>query len=208
MKTLNKTKQIIGGFDDLIEAKRNITSGITDSLTNDLLRGSISDLWKQVGAAELLGIAVKGEMREGEEIDLKKQNKETPQKSEPAYNYVEKILHGEKRIHAEDNREIQVRIEEIMIELKKIVESSRELQVEFKQVTVEQTVAKPGKYHFNFVEWLLANVKQIRLRIEDSSAWLAMFKSKKDKRQYWNMFKKHGTSFGLSNERNVATQVG
>lgn len=208
MKT-QSSKKIIGAFDDLIEAKRNITQGISDSLTNDLAKGSINDVLKQIGVSEFLGTQSQGEMREGEEIDLKKQEKKEQVKHvEPAYNYAERIIHGEKRIHAEDGREIAVKIEEIMIELKKIVESSKELQVEFRQVTIEQAPQKPGKYHLNFVEWLLQNVQQIRLRIEDSSAWLAMFKSKKDKRQYWNMFKKHGTSFGLSNERNVATQVG
>jgi hypothetical protein len=208
MKT-QSSKKIIGAFDDLIEAKRNITQGISDSLTNDLAKGSINDLLRQIGAEDLVHAQTKGEMHEGEEIDLKKkEKKEQPKHVEPAYNYAERIIHGEGRIHAEDSREIAVKIEEIMIELKKIVEGSKELQVEFMQVTIEQAPKKPGKYHLNFVEWLLQNVMQIRLRIEDSSAWLAMFKSKKDKRKYWNMFKKHGTTFGLSNERNVSTQVG
>lgn len=202
MKAQNTKGQKLGFFDDLIEAKRNLTSGISDSLVNDLAKGSVNDILRQIGVSA-------GEMEEGKEIDLKKkEQKEKIQHVEPAYNYAERVIHGEGRIHAEDSRELQVKIEEIMIELRKIVESSKDLQVEFRQVTVEQAPKKPGKYHLNFVEWLLQNVKQIRLRIEDSSAWLAMFKSKKDKRQYWNMFKKHGTTFGLSNERNVSTQVG
>jgi len=207
MKT-QSSKKIIGAFDDLIEAKRNITQGISDSLANDLAKGSVNDLLKQIGAEDLVHTQASGDMEEGEEIDLKGKKKEQPQHVEPAYNYAERIIHGEKRIQAENAQEIKVKIEEVMIELRKIVDSSKELQVEFRAVTIEKVPAKPGKYHLNFVEWLLQNVMQIRLRIEDSSAWLAMFKSKKDKRQYWNMFKKHGTTFGLSNERGVATQVG
>src|SRR3989344_875911 len=200
MKT-QSSKKIIGAFDDLIEAKRNITQGISDSLANDLAKGSVNDLLKQIGAEDLVHTQASGDMEEGEEIDLKEKKKEQPQHVEPAYNYAERIIHGEKRIQAENAQEIKVKIEEVMIELRKIVDSSKELQVEFRQVTIEKVPSKPGKYHLNFVEWLLQNVMQIRLRIEDSSAWLAMFKSKKDKRQYWNMFKKHGTTFGLSNER-------
>lgn len=207
MKNQTKTKRIIGGYDDQVERAKSLPQSISDSLFDDLLKKTPDSLWKQVVGGENRHDA-SGDLKEGEEIDLKGHKKEEPQHVEPAYNYAERVLDGEKRIHAEDSREIQVKIEEIMIELKKVVESSKELQVEFRQVAVEQAPSKPGKYHLNFVEWLLENVRQIRLRIEDSGAWLAAFKSKKDKKQYWNMFKKHGTSFALTNERNVATQVG
>ena len=210
MKTPIKALKQIGGFDDHIEASRSIGSSVSSSLLNDLLKPGGKDLLKQVGAFEVLGRAKKGgEMHEGEEIDLKNAHKkETIQHVEAAYNYTEKILHGDREIQAETAQETRIKIEEIMIELRKVVESSKELKMEFEQVSVEQISAKPGKYHLNFVEWMLENVREIRMRIEDSGAWLAATHSKKDKKQYWSMFKKHGTSFGLSNERSVATQVG
>src|SRR3989344_5698474 len=72
----------------------------------------------------------------------------------------------------------------------------------------EQQIVNPGKYHVSFFEWVLLLVRQARMKVEDSSAWLGAFKSKKAKKQYWSMFKKHGTTFGLSNERVVSTQTG
>ena len=80
--------------------------------------------------------------------------------------------------------------------------------MEFKEVTMETVPAKPGVYHVNFFEWLFSLIKGIREKIEDSCVWLRAFQSKKSKRGYWAMFKKHGTSFGLSSERVVATQTG
>jgi hypothetical protein len=47
------------------------------------------------------------------------------------------------------------------------------------------------------------------MKIEDGRAWLETFaKRKKKKLGYWKMYKKHGTTFGLSHERTIATQTG
>jgi hypothetical protein len=46
------------------------------------------------------------------------------------------------------------------------------------------------------------------MTVEDSGAWLSAMSGKKGKKTYWSEFKKHGTSFGMSNERSVATQTG
>ena len=45
-------------------------------------------------------------------------------------------------------------------------------------------------------------------KVEDSGAWLGKVQGKGAKKGYWGMFKQHGTTFGLSGERSVATQVG
>ncbi len=216
MKVHNSKKQI-GGFNDnanTVEAlKASLTGvgqGVKDSLLKDMGQNSLDTFWSQILGGESPGARkMSGDMAHGEEINLKDLNKnERPQHIEAAYNYAEKILHGEKRIHAEDAQEIRVKIEEVMIEIRKLIDSSKELQVSFKEVSMENLPAKPGKYHLNFVEWLLSSIRDVRMKVEDSGAWTAMFASKKNKREYWSMFKKHGTSFGMSNERNVATQVG
>ncbi|MEK7119300.1 MAG: DUF5660 family protein, partial [Patescibacteria group bacterium] len=66
----------------------------------------------------------------------------------------------------------------------------------------------PGVYHLNFFERLKSMLKILREQIEDSSSWLSLQNNRKKKKRYWGMYKKHGTSFGLSHERNLATQAG
>ncbi|OGH24961.1 MAG: hypothetical protein A3B47_02600 [Candidatus Levybacteria bacterium RIFCSPLOWO2_01_FULL_39_24] len=127
---------------------------------------------------------------------------------EPGINYSADIIHSEEKAISRENREIEVQLQEIMTEIKKLADSSKELQMQFKEVAVEQYVVKPGKYHKNFFSWLLSIVKAARMKVEDSGAWLAAMHSKKKSKEYWAMSKKAGTSFSLSNERNVATQVG
>jgi hypothetical protein len=55
---------------------------------------------------------------------------------------------------------------------------------------------------------MLTVIRGARMKVEDSGAWLSTMQGKKGKKNYWAMFKKHGTSFGMSNERQVATQTG
>jgi hypothetical protein len=209
MKIPQLRKQL-GSFSDdsAIEAIQSISSDVKNTIVKDLGKDSLDTFWAQVVGAETNKKHTSGDLKEGQEVDLKNAQKEVSQHIEAAYNYRSEIIHGERRIHTQDSQETQVKIQEVMIEIKKLIDSSKELQVQFKSITVEQAPQNAGKYHLNFVEWLLQNVREIRMQIEDSGAWMAAFKSKKNKRGYWNMFKKHGTSFGLSNERSVATQVG
>jgi len=118
------------------------------------------------------------------------------------------IQNSERVMHAE-NREIKQKLQEIMNELQRLVSTSNVLKMEFADVSVEQAPQQAGEYHLNFFDWLLLTIRAARQKVEDSGAWLATAKNKGGKKGgYWGMFKKHGTTFGLSNERSVATQTG
>lgn len=142
-----------------------------------------------------------------------KSNKEKGQKAEK---HIEAAIdHGgeyrnlTERVSRAESREIDGRLREIMVELKRLVSTSKVLQMEFANVDVEQAPTQAGEYHINFFDWLLLTIRAARQKVEDSGAWLATAKGKNGKKGgYWGMFKKHGTSFGLSNERGVATQTG
>lgn len=125
--------------------------------------------------------------------------------AEAAINYTREVLQTE-RFSKQELGEISAQVQQIKAELKKLVASSRILQVQFSEISVEQAPKEIGKYHLNFFEWLLGVIQVARKNVESSGAWLNT--SKKKQGNYWNMYKKHGTSFGLSNERAVATQVG
>mgnify|MGYP001560895613 FL=1 len=67
---------------------------------------------------------------------------------------------------------------------------------------------EPGIYHVNFYQRLRSLLLLLREQIDDSRTWLMVSKGKKQKKQYWGLYKKHGTKFGLSSERTMATQTG
>lgn len=186
------------------ESLGSILQGAGDSLVKDLANPSVNEFWEQMlGAESKKNNKQSGELHEGQELNLKKPQAES---GEIATDYVREIIHPEKANNRE-NREIQIRVQEIMIEIKKLTDSSAELAMQFKDVKAETPAGQIGTYHEHFLEWVFATIRAARMRIEESAGWLSAMHSKKD-RKYWAMFKKHGTSFGLSNERNVSTQVG
>jgi hypothetical protein len=179
----------------------------------DTARQELSEDWR-IAMKQMLGLEesenskqeFSGDLSEGQEIVFMK--KETKINVEPGIDYVNEIIHAEARITRKQEANLEAKIEEIVIELKKLSESSKQLQVEFKDVTVANLPVKPGKYHLNFFEWMLATIQNARMRIEDSAAWVGVVSGKKSKKDYWTLAKSHGTSFTLSGERVTATQTG
>lgn len=136
-----------------------------------------------------------------------KAHAESARPKEAAIDYHRDIIKNREKASKGEVREMRQNIEQIKLELSKLVESSHVLKLEFAEVSVEQTVSV-GQYQLNFFEWMLAVIRTAREKVEDSNAWLGTVKGKGAKKGYWGMFKKHGTTFGLSGERSVATQVG
>jgi len=138
-----------------------------------------------------------------------KSEKQGEKPREAAIDYHGDFLRSSEKASLTENREINERLQQIMEELKRLIGSSKVLQAEFADVNMDRTPPQVGEYHLNFFDWLLLTIRTAREKVEDSGAWLATAKSKSGKKGgYWSMFKKHGTSFGLSNERTAATQTG
>lgn len=200
-----------------IEALRSISSGVIQSAAKDLGQESMKSLWEQfLGAGEYKKSPKNrgGDLVEGQELQLQTLQTESVQKTTHMTERIAAIDYHREIVDAGKNQEkrfsfaLETKVQEIIIELKQLVNSSQELAVTYKEVATEQRMEKPGTYHMAFFELMLKVVKEARQKVEDSGAWLAAMKSKKGQRNYWNMFKKHKDSFSLSNERVVATQTG
>lgn len=101
-------------------------------------------------------------------------------------------------------------IEAARMELKKAVGELTELNTAILEVEKSLSLApvKAGRYHISFFARLRTIIKLFRQQVSESRVWLEATVSKKKKKSYWGMFKKHGTSFGMSNERAIASQAG
>ncbi len=114
------------------------------------------------------------------------------------------VKENERKVYEETTVILQRLKEQVTI----LEKSNKGLVAEMAKVKVEQAPKKSGIYYIRFLEWLLTVVRQMRMKVEDGRAWLATFTQKKKKIGYWKMYKKHGTTFGLSHERSLATQTG
>jgi hypothetical protein len=108
---------------------------------------------------------------------------------------------------APEEPHLKEQIEAIRQELKALASSIKNLNSDI-QKTVTEVPVDPGIYHKNFFERLRSTLQLLREQVDDSRTWMSLQNGKKQKKGYWGSYKKHGTSFGLSNERSLATQAG
>ncbi len=141
-------------------------------------------------------------------VNFQEKAKKVEQHVEAAIDYHRDILRSSERISKQEIQSLSNQVEQIKMEIQSLIASTKEIQMEFSQVTMEQHAENVGTYHTNFFEWMIIMIRDARKKVEESSNWLNAQKGKGQKKGYWGMFKKHGTSFALSNERGVATQVG
>jgi len=183
--------------DSILESLRSVTSGVGKTVTNDVVGKVGSDALaslfgnlprsRDLGANQELGF---GPLREKEprlavrppEINL-----------EP--------------LRRDEQAKLKYQIDAVRQELKALSASLKNLHQEV-QTAIEQTPVQPGVYHLNFYERLRVIIKILRQQVEDSRSWLALWTNRKKKMGYWGLFKKHGTQFGLSSERSLATSAG
>lgn len=116
-------------------------------------------------------------------------------------------VHKKEEVHMQ--QETEIILQKLKEQVTLLEKSEYSFVAEVSKIKVERVPKKTGIYYIRFLEWLLLTVKQLRLKVDEGRAWLAEFNQKKKKRiGYWQMYKKHGTTFGLSHERTLATQTG
>ena len=214
LKKLKKIKKFIENPVEIGDPT-GIVKGVGESLKKDVAgQDTVRDMWKQIYTPEKEKTQPHNgeiEMHENEEVDLSAHAEKKSHNThiEAGLDYHREITHYAERAHNRETGEIEYKVQEIVAELQRLIDSSSTLiKAEYQEIAVMQAPAEVGKYHINFFEWMLSVIRNARMKVEDSGAWLSAMQSKKGKKNYWAMFKKHGTSFGMSNERQVATQTG
>jgi hypothetical protein len=182
--------------DSILEALRDLSGGVGKTVTKDVAGKVATD-----ALASLFGSPIKqGEMKQNESVDFPVERQPRPQMYRPEVRPAQKVIFHE-------DAQIKQQLDAVRAELAALAKSVRALSSEIHKAVVE-TPVDPGVYHVNFYEKLRAVLQVLREQVDDSRSWLTMHQSRKKKMGYWGMFKKHGTTFGLSNERSIATSAG
>lgn len=192
-----------------IEALASVGTSVIDSAKYDIGKAGINEAWDELlGKDHDQSTKGHGDLSEGAELNLEAIEQKSIEITDQGRQFRSEIIEAGKRANAENTQEVQVKMQEILIEIKKLSESSEELKEQVEVISLEQTGEDLGVYHVNFLEKMLSYINNLRLNVEDSLSWFTSLRSKKAARQYGSMAKKHGTSFTLSGERQVSTQVG
>jgi len=183
--------------DGVLESLRGVGGSVGKTITKDVVSGVGADI-----VQSFFGTPRSGDLYPNQPIEFIPQKIEMEKKVPPA------IRTETPRIDtSQDDRETKQKVEGIRKELKALSQSITQLNQEVKKTITEAPVS-PGVYHLNFYEHLRTFIQVMREQIDDSRTWLATSSKRKQKKGYWGMYKKHGTTFGLSGERNIATSAG
>jgi hypothetical protein len=216
IKSIKNPLEAIGEFGD----PTGIAKGVGKSFRDEAINGagdflefmglnskSTGEHLSQPAAQEIDIVNFKQKSSEKYSNNPEQQTK-SESRVEAAIGYHRDIVKTSEISSTQELRTISTQIQEIKAELIALANSTKILQTEIASVSVEQSTTQVGIYHAHFFEWMLGMLKAARERVESSEAWMNANHGKQGKKGYWGMFKKHGTQFGLSNERAVATQVG
>lgn len=191
--------------DNVLESLRGVGSSVGKTLTKDVAGKIGSDILQSIlGGSSGQG----GELKPNQAIDINAQ-KEALVEQKTAFRPRPEFKRSEygQSLLREDEIKVRQQIEAVRKELQTLAASVKKLNQEIHTAVTETPVAV-GVYHLNFFEHLKTVLKSLREQVEDSRTWLSAFMTRKKKMGYWGMLKKHGTSFGMSNERAIATQAG
>lgn len=118
----------------------------------------------------------------------------------------------EKQVYNLKEKALQEQVAKLMQELHgevvRLQAQTAELTSQTRAMTVEMAPPKAGVYHLNFIDWVMATLRDLKKTVSESRMWLHTFNQKKKQKGYWNMTKKHGNTFQFSDERSVATSAG
>jgi hypothetical protein len=182
--------------DNLLETLRDLSGGVGQTVKTDVVGKVATDALTSLFGGNPFD---QTENRQFPRMPQREQESARPQA------HVPEILQPH-RLRDEQEKTKQ-EIEAIRQELKSLSASIKSFSKEVDKAVAEMPV-NPGVYHLNFYERLRAVLMLLREQIDDSSAWLATSSSRKQKKSFWGKYKKHGTQFGLSSERTIATQAG
>lgn len=114
------------------------------------------------------------------------------------------------QVYSHKEQEEVQKMNQIREKLKGLAVSVKKLNQEIHNAALENIPTQnAGVYQETFLEHLSTMIDLLKRQVESSSSWLHVFNSRSQKKNYyWGMVQKKGTSFFLSNERQVATSIG
>lgn len=205
----SKKKSQLRTKQNVLESLKDLGGSIGDSIKTDLFEKTSEDFLR-----ELIGAAPKikrgGEIRAGESVEMSDviSGKEEENKKLRAQISLERNLSaGEKALSEKRTNELRIQLQAVMSEVEKTTIATTELTQEIKVATFSAPV-EPGIYHIVFFQKILEFLQSFRKKIEQAATWLHATNKRAEKKNYWSMYKKKGSSFLLSPDHYLQRSAG
>ncbi len=193
---------------NVIEQLKDIGGGATKALKTDLFEKTGEEFLSQLfGAREkkYSGDITPGETLEFSEVFSGKHEENKKLKGQLA---LERQLGQEEKSRIEKkSNELKLQLHAIMQEVLALAQTTQNIGQEVEIASIQAPV-NPGIYHVIFFEKLLEFIKSFRRKMEDASVWLQASNEKALKKNYWGLYKKHGSKFLLSPDHYLQRSAG
>ena len=113
----------------------------------------------------------------------------------------------EKRLSEQKMQQLRVQLQAISAEITKLASSTGNLATQTEIAMIEVPV-NPGVYHIIFFEKVLEFLQSFRKRVDEAVVWLSSTNKRAEKKNYWSMYKKKGSSFLLSPDHYLQRSAG
>lgn len=196
--------------------KRNVIESLKDlglstgDQMEDLVSKTSEDFFKELIGMPRPQKKVSGEINPGESLEMNEAmaGKQEENRKLRAQISLERTLSSdEKRVSEEKIGNLRVHLQALMSEVSKLAEATQGLAKEAEEATI-LAPANPGIYHINFFEKMIGFLQSFRKKIEESGTWLQSTNKRAEKKNYWAMYKKKGSSFLLSPDHYLQRSAG
>ena len=196
--------------------RRNVIESLKDlgsdfgAQGSDLLKSTSEDFFKELIGLQKQHVKRSGEMKAGESLEMAAvlSGKEEENKKLRAQVSLERnLVADEKRLSQNKMQELRVQLQAISIEINKVAASTGNLATQT-EIAMIETPVNPGVYHVIFFEKVLEFLQSFRKSIDEATVWLQSTNKRADKKNYWSMYKKKGSSFLLSPDHYLQRSAG
>jgi hypothetical protein len=194
---------------NVLESLKDLGSGAVNQ-TGDLLKSTSEDFFKELLGMPRVQPKRSGEMSPGQSLQMNEvmNGKEEENKKLRAQIRLERQLSSDQnRLSQEKTNQLRVQLQALTQEVAKVAQSTGNL-AEATQVAMIQAPAEPGIYHLIFFQKVLDFLQSFRKRIDEASVCLNMSNKRAEKKNYWSMYKKKGSSFLLSPDHYLQRSAG
>jgi len=195
-------KKVLEQLGELSTEALNTASSETKKITSEMLK-------------QILGIQdskekKSGTIEPGGSVNLDsilsekdKQNNELKNQIRVEHRLFEEIkIETEKKL-----QDLRFKLNVLADEAKKLAKSTVSLSNEA-EIAAQTMPKDPGEYHIAFIQNLIEYLATFRKKVDSAVNWLAESNVRKQKKNYWSMYKKKGASFLLSNESYYSRSTG
>ncbi|OGM76090.1 hypothetical protein A2210_02130 [Candidatus Woesebacteria bacterium RIFOXYA1_FULL_40_18] len=193
---------------NVLESLKDISGGTVKSLKSDLFEKTGGEFFSQLfGPREkkYSGDIIPGETLEFSDVFSGKQEENKKLKGQIALE--RQLVQEEKSRIDKKSNELKLQLHAIMQEVLALAQTTQNIGQEVEIASIQAPV-NPGVYHVIFFEKLLEFIKSFRRKIEDAGVWLHASNEKALKKNYWGLYKKHGSKFLLSPDHYLQRSAG